>query len=340
MVRSLLLFLLLAAALLFAVSTELGSQRLLQVLEQVLPIEINYGSGSLSDRLYLERLRLETDGIQVELTGLVTQVDPICLLRGTICLSEFQASKLDIALLESSEPAVETKPDLHDQNVAELIAFPVALEVERLDADAVLVHWSAGEWRQRSTRGRVHISGSVIKVFSGMIIEPQLVLQKMTDENIADIDPTVLPRVDLPFELLVDELTLIEPSWDFYGAQYRQDSIVLAGRWLNRVLKMTRLDVSSRDLGELALHGELAFEADWPVQAGAKIDLAQPSILPDLFGQRLTIDVQGSLASLAMQLTSAGDIKTVVDAEVNVLGAELPFSATLTATSNVAVSAC
>ena len=88
-VRSLLLFLLLAAALLFAVSTELGSQRLLQVLEQVLPIEINYGSGSLSDRLYLERLRLETDGIQIELTGLVTQVDPICLLRGTICLSEF-----------------------------------------------------------------------------------------------------------------------------------------------------------------------------------------------------------------------------------------------------------
>ena len=336
-VRSLLLFLLLAAALLFAVSTELGSQRLLQVLEQVLPIEINYGSGSLSDRLYLERLRLETDGIQIELTGLVTQVDPICLLRVTICLSEFQASKLDIALLESSEPAVETKPDLHDQNVAELIAFPVALEIESLDADAVLVHWSAGEWRQRSTRGRVHISGSVIKVFSGMIIEPQLVLQKMTDENIADIDPTVLPSVDLPFELLVDELTLIEPSWDFYGAQYRQDSIILAGRWLNRVLKMTRLDVSSRDLGELALHGELAFEDDWPVQADVKIDLAQPSILPDLFGQRLTIDVQGSLASLAMQLTSAGDIKTVVDAEVNVLGAELPFSATLTATSNVAV---
>ena len=146
MVRSLLLFLLLAAALLFAVSTELGSQRLLQVLEKVLPIEISYGSGSLSDRLYLERLRLETDDIHIELTGLVTQVDPICLLRGTICLSEFQTSKLDIALLERSKPAVETKPDLDDQNVAELIAFPVALEIESLDADAVLVHWSAGEW--------------------------------------------------------------------------------------------------------------------------------------------------------------------------------------------------
>ncbi len=142
----LLLFLLLAAALLFAVSTELGSQRLLQVLEKVLPIEISYGSGSLSDRLYLERLRLETDDIHIELTGLVTQVDPICLLRGTICLSEFQTSKLDIALLERSKPAVETKPDLDDQNVAELIAFPVALEIESLDADAVLVHWSAGEW--------------------------------------------------------------------------------------------------------------------------------------------------------------------------------------------------
>ena len=338
MVRLLLLFLLLAAALLFAVSTELGSQRLLQVLEKILPIEIDYGSGSLSDRLYLEQLRLEADGIHIELTGLATQVDPICLLRGTICLSELQVSKLDIALLESSEPALETKPDLDDQKVAELIAFPVALEIEHLDADAVLVHWSAGEWRQGSTQGRVQISDSVIKVFSGIIVEPQLMLQKTTDESMADTEPTVLPRVDLPFELLVDELTLIEPSWDFYGAQHRQDSIVLAGRWLNRVLKMTRLDVSSRDLGELTLHGELAFEADWPVHASANIDLAQPSIRPELFGQRLTLDVQGNLASLAMQLTFAGDIKTVVDAEVDVLGAELPFSATLTATSNGALS--
>ncbi|MDE0929552.1 MAG: translocation/assembly module TamB domain-containing protein [Halioglobus sp.] len=337
MVRSLLLFLLLAVALLFTVSTQQGSQRLLRVLERVLPIEIDYGSGSLSDRLYLERLRLETDGIQIELTGLVTQVDLTCLLRGVICLSEFRTSKLDIALLESSEPAVEMKPDLGDQNVAELIAFPVALEIKSLDADAVLVRWSGGEWRQGSTRGRVYISGSAIKVFSGMIIEPQLALQKATDENIADIGPTVLPRIDLPFELLVDELTLIDPSWDFYGAQHRQDSIVLAGSWLNRGLKMTRLDVSSRDLGELTLHGELAFEADWPVHAGVNIDLAQPSMRPQLFGQRLTLDVQGSLASLAIQLTSTGDIKTVVDAEINVLGPDLPFSATLTATSSGAL---
>ena len=339
LLRSLLLFvLLLAAALLFAVNTELGSQHVLKILQQVLPIEVDYGNGSLSGRLYLKRLRFKTDGVQIELTDLVTEVDPVCLLRTVICLRKVQARKLDIALLENPELVLEAKAGLDDKNVAELLVFPAALEIERLDLAALHVHWVGGEWRQGSTQGRVHLSDSVIKVFTGVIIEPQLVLQKTADQDIVDAGLTVLPRVDLPFELLVDELTLIEPSWDFYGAQYRQDSIALAGRWLNRVLKMTRLDVSSRDLGELMLHGEVAFEGDWPVQAGANIDLAQPSIRPELFGQKLTLDVQGSLASLAIQLTSAGDIKTAVDATVDVLDADLPFSATLTATSTAALS--
>jgi translocation and assembly module TamB len=339
LLRSLLLFvLLLAAALLFAVNTELGSQHVLKILQQVLPVEVDYGNGSLSGRLYLKRLRFKTDGVQIELTDLVTEVDPVCLLRSVICLRKVQARNLDIALLENPELVLEAKAGLDDKNVAELLVFPAALEIESLDLAALHVHWLGGEWRQGSTQGRVHLSDSVIKVFTGVIIEPQLVLQKTADQDIVDAGLTVLPSVDLPFELLVDELTLIEPSWDFYGAQYRQDSIVLAARWLNRVLKMTRLDVSSRDLGELMLHGEVAFEADWPVQAGANIDLAQPSIRPELFGQKLALDVQGSLASLAIQLTSAGDIKTVVDATVDVLDADLPFSATLTATSTAALS--
>jgi translocation and assembly module TamB len=339
LLRSLLLFvLLLAAALLFAVNTELGSQHVLKILQQVLPVEVDYGNGSLSGRLYLKRLRFKTDGVQIELTDLVTEVDPVCLLRSVICLRKVQARNLDIALLENPELVLEAKAGLDDKNVAELLVFPAALEIESLDLAALHVHWVGGEWRQGSTQGRVHLSDSVIKVFTGVIIEPQLVLQKTADQDIVDAGLTVLPSVDLPFELLVDELTLIEPSWDFYGAQYRQDSIVLAARWLNRVLKMTRLDVSSRDLGELMLHGEVAFEADWPVQAGANIDLAQPSIRPELFGQKLALDVQGSLASLAIQLTSAGDIKTVVDATVDVLDADLPFSATLTATSAAALS--
>ena len=338
LLRSLLVLLLLAAALLLAVSTELGSQRLLKVLEQVFPIEVDYGSGSLSGRLYLNALRVETDSVQMELTHLVAEIDPVCLFRSTICLREFQAKDWDIALLENSEPALQSSPDLNAQNTAELITFPVALELERLDIAALHVHWSGGDWQQGSMQGQVYISGSVIEVFTGIIIEPRLSLQKTTDDNIADPGPTVLPRVDLPFDLVVSELTLIEPSWDLYGAQYQQDSIVLAGRWLNRVLKMTQLDVSSQDLGELAMHGELTFEADWPVQGNATIDLAQPLIQPDVFDRRLTLDIQGNMALLEIQLSSAGDIITVVDAQINVLDPELPFSAALTATSNVNLS--
>ena len=154
LLRSLLVLLLLAAALLLAVSTELGSQRLLKVLEQVFPIEVDYGSGSLSGRLYLNALRVETDSVQMELTHLVAEIDPVCLFRSTICLREFQAKDWDIALLENSEPALQSSPDLNEQNTAELITFPVALELERLDIAALHVHWSGGDWQQGSMQGQ------------------------------------------------------------------------------------------------------------------------------------------------------------------------------------------
>ena len=339
LLRSLLLCgLLLATALLLAVTTELGSRTVFKILQQVAPVEVDYGSGRLSGRLSLKRLRFKTDEVQIELTDLVTEFAPGCLLRTAICLRKLQIGELNIALLESSEPIHALKQDLENNNVAELLAFPAAIEIDSLDLAALRVNWSGGEWQQGATQGRVHISGSVIQVFTGVIMASQLVLPKTADQDVVSSDHTVLPPIDLPFGLLVDELKLLEPAWDLYGAQYRQDSIVLAGRWLNHFLSLTRLDVNNRDIGVLAMHGDVAFEADWPLHASVNIDLAQPSARPELFGQRLTLTAHGNLASLALQLTSAGNINTVVDAEVNVLSADLPFSAALIATSGANLS--
>lgn len=326
------------AALLLAVTTELGSKNALTILQRLSSVEIDYGTGTLSGRLHLDRLRFKTGAMQVELADLVTEVDSACLLRFVVCFREVQIGNLDIALLEDSEPVSQKKYDNKDSGAVELLVFPAAIEIESLDLLALLVHWSGGEWRQAATQARVHVSDSAIKVFSGVILNPQLVLEKIADQEAVESDPTVLPQIDLPFELLVDELKLLAPVWDFYGARYRQDSVVLAGRWLHRGLDMTRLDINSSDLGELALQGKLTFEADWPMHASANIELAQPSYRSDLLGQRLTLMAQGDLASLGLRLTSAGRISTVVDANLNVLRRDLPFSASLTATSSVNLS--
>ena len=330
--------LLLATALLVTVTTEFGSRTVFKILQQFAPIEVDYGSGRLGGRLSLERLWLTTGGVQIELTDLVTEVAPGCLLRAAVCLRQLQIGAVDIALLESSEPSYELKPDLEDKNVGELLVFPAAIEIDSLEVATLRVDWSGGVWQQGATKGRVYISDSVIHVFTGVITEPQLALSKTADTDFPSSDLTVLPPIDLPFELLVDELKLLAPAWDFHGAQYQQDSIVLVGRWLNRVLSLTRLDVNSRDIGMLAMHGDIAFEADWPLHASVNVDLAQPSIWPELFGQRLMLTAQGSLASLALQLSSATPINIVVDAEVNVLSTDLPFSAALSATSDTNLS--
>ena len=321
------------AAVVFFIATEQGSRSLFSILQQVFPVEIDYGSGSLSDRLYLKRFHFEVDSLALELTDVVAEIEPVCLLRMAVCLRNFEAKNLDIALLDGSVSREKADAKAGRKSAAKVIIFPGILEIDSLDLTALRVHWANGEWRQASTHGRVRISGSVVEVFSAVITEPRLKLQETASDGASDSVLTVLPVIDLPFELRVDALQLIRPSWDFYGTEQRQDNITLQGRWLNRALTMTKLNIDSHELGEFALHGDLTFEADWPIHAAATIVLAQPSLWPQILGQRVTLSARGDLASLALQLTADGDITMSVEAQVNTLRSELPFSAMLSATS-------
>lgn len=318
-----LVLLLIPAALLMAVFTESGTRGLISVIAHVLPVEIEYTSGSLSDRLVVERLRYEMDTTHIEVDGLEIALNPACLLRSAICFRQLHARNLDVTLLDSPDEEEDT----------ERIVFPVILETDNLDIEALRIHWSDGEWQQKSTQGSVRIRGSLIEVLSATIVEPRLELRDSANEDLSDATATVLPGIDLPFELVVTTLQLTRPHWDFYGTAYEQDSIVLAGHWLNHVLDISVLEVDDSELGELSMRGELEFIDNWPVHVSANVHLASPLPGPELFGQKFGLAVQGDLASLVLQLTGHSRITSLVEAQINVLESELPFSATLTATS-------
>jgi len=331
--RSLLfLMLLVPATALLALFTEQGSDRLLNLVQRLTPLEIAYVSGSLSGELRLSHLRYQTASMRLQLDDVVTELAPGCLWRSAICFRQLQAGHLDIALLPGEDDGQNTPAARAIETDAELIVFPIPLEAASLTLGSARVAWQDGEWRQGPAQIEARIGGSTIEVLRAVISEPHLALRESSQAEAPAADTLALPRIDLPLALSVDALHLERPSWSVYGQEHQLESIAIQGSWVSTSLELAHLDVESDAWGELALQGTLEFASDWPLLVSLDASLAQPPLWAGLHDREVAGSLQGSLAALALQLTSPGSPLVTLEAQVGVLDRLLPFDATLKAT--------
>jgi autotransporter translocation and assembly factor TamB len=329
----LLLVLLFFTALLFAPFTQPGSRALLGMVDRFSPLEIEYGSGTLNGQLRINRLVLTTASVTLQLRDVVAVLAPGCLWRSAICFSQLQAGHLDIAVLpgaeeEPSQGKAAQDGSAKERTDSELIVFPFAVEANDLELESTRIHWRDGEWRQGPASIQLRISGSTIEVSSAVIAEAHLELREARTAKKPVSDAIILPRIDLPLELKVGELLLQRPSWNLYGTAQQLQSIVLQGSWRNTQLQLTQLGAASTSWGELSGQGALQFDSDWPLQTSLDVSLAQsPALWPGLHGRRLALSAQGTLASLTLDLVSLGTPELTIEAQLNTLDRQLPFSA-------------
>ena len=327
------LILLLPSLLYTAVSTELGSRAVLRLADHLLPLEIDYGGGSLGGRLVLDGLLFQTDSVRIEVNDAVVELSPDCLWRAAICFDRLQVGQLDIDVLPlSTDVSHPPTPNADDQGAA-LIKFPVPIEADSLDVKKLRVRWPGGAWQQGSLLARVHLYRSTVQLDSVRIVDSQLTLRDTSNAPIASVAATQLPSIDLPLNLSVEDLQLINPAWDFYGEIQRQENVALTGSWVHTDLNVKKLELRSGELGELSLRGNLAFTGDWPIQAEAEVTLAESLQYSPLLGSAVKIALRENFKSLGIQISSAGTVDLSLDGHVNVLEVGLPFAATLTATS-------
>ena len=327
------LVLLLFVALLFAPFTQQGSRVLLGMVDRFSSLEITYDSGSLDEQLWIKRLVLPTAAVTLEMRKLVIVLAPGCLWRSTVCFHQLQAEHLDITILPGTEDGhspdtVTRSRTARDTADSELIIFPFAVEVDDLELESTRIHWQGGEWRQGPASLQLRISGSTIEVAGAVITEAHLELRASETAKDPVSDTIVLSPIDLPLELKVGELLLERPSWNFYGTQRQLQRLVLEGSWRNTQLQLTQLDVASTTWGELSGQGALQFEGDWPLWADLDVSLARSPVLwSGLHGRQLALSAQGTLASLALELISPGTPGLAVEAQLDMLDRQRPFSA-------------
>lgn len=214
---------------------------------------------------------------------------------------------------------------------------------EHLEAASTRVSWSGGEWRQGAAKLDLRLGASFIEVNSAIV--DGAVLELWGDDNAqpASDAPLILPAIDLPLDLSVDELLLHQPRWNIYGAEASHRELLLRGQWKRTRLEIAELRTFVPDLGSVTLDGEISFRDDWPLQAQLEASFSDPRVPEQLREQLVNLVVSGSLENLELEAGIAGEPGAGLPAlklqgELAALDPQLPFQAWLQASGTQATS--
>ena len=299
-----------------------GSKLVLSSAGRLLPLDIEYRAGTLAGELELERLAWSSDSLQLELTGLVLELAPGCLLHSSICFRQLYAQQVTLDLLPGPAGEEEQAPA---EAAATLFEFPVPIDAPSLYLDALVIRWQGGEWRQGTLEGPVAVSGSTISVGRARVEQARLELAGGGESAGA----VVLPGIKLPLELLVEELMVEGASWDMDGQRGELRSLKLAGQWRGSALELTRLELQAAALGRWQAAGDIDFSGQWPLTVKADGVLPDIQGWPAELGTQLAVSASGDLSELALLIDTAGELTLSAAAIVNTTAPELPFSLTV-----------
>ncbi|MBV1916250.1 MAG: translocation/assembly module TamB domain-containing protein [Pseudomonadales bacterium] len=316
--------------LLLAPFTDLGTRILFSVFSaagRLTPVEIRYTSGSLFGTLQLSSIGFETESVEIELNEITLQMEMSCLWRSKFCFENMRAEHLEIKLTSQDTPVSETEKDV----VRELIVFPYGLTVDRLQVDRTDIYWQTGRWSHGLSHTSVRINGSQVIVTDSYAENAFLELTNLLPNEIPRSKKIGLPVLDIPIELIVENLRLEQSGWNLYGKQGQLETLGLVGSWKNRDLQIEQLETVTPQFGNIDLSGTMQFTGDWPLSLRATGQTTQPPIWTEFHNLPFELELSGDLAHMAIRLQAAGSRKIDLQGIINTLDRALPFELAATA---------
>ena len=136
-------------------------------------------------------------------------------------------------------------------------------------AGRVAVKWTGGQWSNGAVRARISLSETRILIEELELQDADLAIERATD---ADTSSGEMPEVVLPLALVVKKLTIHEAHWRVGEAEAQHELITAKGEWIDQLLKLDEVAISSKGVGVLAASGQLSLSSDWPFEIDATAD--------------------------------------------------------------------
>ncbi|TGD71416.1 hypothetical protein E4634_19290 [Mangrovimicrobium sediminis] len=313
--------------------TAAGSRWLIGYLDGLGPLRVSYASGSLLGELQLDELAVDVGDVQVRLENIEFSLDRSCLWRSEFCFRYLRVASLSVDVAEGEDAAEVDEPGADSY-----IEMPYALVGRDVAVGSLRVTWPGGSWEQGALRGSATWRGALLQV-PGASLESARLWVEAGEESQSGVaaqagyegfDP---PRVFLPLKLDVDEVALARLELDLAGWREQVTGIAGAARW--RGTKLTVAELTGQFgadnaplLRDLYIDGSLDFDQQWPLAMTIDAALAVQGLPPMLAERPLRLAVTGDFQDLRGELRStAGEPGLAVDAQVSILSAGLPFSA-------------
>jgi len=152
-------------------------------------------------------------------------------------------------------------------------------------------------------------------------------LEGMAGLPLAKQPRRVLPEVTLPLAVEVPEL-LVEDFAVGGAVEAGVERLLLRLSARGHEIAIDPLKLASPD-ADAELTARLELRDDYPLQARLGADLYLPERMPALAGERIELDIAGSLAELEVDLTLQGPVEARLTARLDALDPTLPFEASL-----------
>ena len=322
--------------------------------------------GAPLDHLVLHDLRLQAGTAQVALERFELAWADDCLLQGELCIDRLAVMGADIRLAGAEEsdeaPAEQTAGGPIDTL---RLPFPIALralafdDVNVLLADGTRLRWdtfSSGLSARESTltllptrlEGTRLIlppsSGARLALSDAAPSRPRVSAAAMDAaiavraprpaERQADDSPPLeaqarraLPEITLPMAVEVPELVVADAALEGPMA-YHLEALRLRLTARNQQVAIETLSVASAD-ADIELMARVTLRDDYPLSARLAADLYLPERMPALAGERIELELAGSLADLELDLRLQGPLDAHLAARLDALAPTLPLTASL-----------
>ncbi len=301
--------------------TDVGTRLLVQALDRYSPLAVGYGGGRLGGRLQLGYVALTTESLVLRIDAVQAELNPGCLWRSAFCFHRLEIGNLDLEILpgESADDAVAAG----DAKPAAALQLPVQVEADTLVLGAATIRWPGGRWEQGVMEASVRVGGDAIEVGEASVRGARLSIAPSDTEPTGE--PVILPAIDLPLRLAVDDLHLVGPAFDIAGVQRQLEYLQLRGRWRGQELELAEVAAAAPAVGALTASGHLSFSGNWPLQLTSEVTFSEPPEWAAPLGSAATVHLSGDLGGLRLEATGGGPADLALEGVLETLQPGLPF---------------
>jgi len=332
------------------VTTPMGSQLSISLLNNIDGINADYKAGSLIRDIELNSLHLNLATIDIKVTDLVSEIDFSCSWRKTLCIETLQVTNFSLTYASDDKDYKLkgiTTVSSSTVNIDSLFVMPFAIEAKAVEFtnSQLTINQTVIGIEQFTTQ-------VVIKASQFTFLQPTASKLTVAQENTkitkakkqknAQVTKnsiyaafSTLPEVYLPIslsiqQLFVDKLRIIEfeskdknnhnndEKWS-----YKQSH--LTGTWSKNDVDISDFKTSTSDykIKQLAVKSQLIPPYQINAQLIAQLDKVPH--WPEASSSTVELSLQGSIDALTANVSSNGNVSLNSQGKINLTQPQLPF---------------